>query len=190
MKKSLSLLYTILLICSFFNILNAQSLQTMGKEKLTLNSLAHSKNSSDGGTFKFITMLSPINPIVEVENSKVYFGLTKEVVLGVVGLGHLGVEYSHLFRTDNSNQLRFSYNYDFFTKPSDFAAFLISVGGGYFTDFNKKGYFPQVSLGMLLAIFDYAGVVPYIKLRNTFITDKTQSNIFDFSLGLKTAFYF
>ncbi|MBS1492396.1 MAG: hypothetical protein JST55_02735 [Bacteroidetes bacterium] len=192
MKKSLSFFCRSVLFVMVCINCNAQSLKSSSNDVLSLNhlpSLSKMNKSEAGLGVEIISVIFPINPIIAVEDGKTYFGLTKEIGIGMVNAGHISAEYSHLFRSENSNHLRFSYNYDFYPKPGDFAAFMISVGGGYFTDFNKKGFFPQASLGMLLAFTDGVGIIPYIKLRNTFMTDKTQADIFDFSLGLKTIFY-
>lgn len=188
MKKTLSLvLFTILALSKA----DAQSLQFSKKETLSLSSLSKPTISvSKSSPAEAFWLIFPFNPIILVENQKVYFGLTKEFAIGKVGFGHIAAEYSYLFRSENNSHLRFSYNYDIILEAGDLGGFLLSVGGGYFTDFNKKGIFPQVSFNMLLPLYDDVAVMPYIKTRYTFMTDNSQSNIFDFSLGLKTSFYF
>lgn len=187
MKKSLGFIF-LFLLCAPAS--NAQSLQHNEKENLSLSNISPPERSMEGGTLRIVSMIFPINPIIAVEDGKVYFGFTKEVIAGIIGYGHIAAEYSYLFRSANNSHLRFSYNYDIVTESGDLGGFLISAGGGFFSDFNKKGIFPQVSFNALIPVSDDAAVMPYIKVRYTFMTDKIQSNIFDFSLGLKTAFYF
>jgi two-component system alkaline phosphatase synthesis response regulator PhoP len=119
-----------------------------------------------------------------IENKKFYAGFTKEISYGKFPYGRLALEYSFIFRETRLNHLRASYNFDIPLETGDFFAFLISVGGGYFTDFDKEGYFPQASLSLLLPFSDEIGSMPYIKFRHTFMTDKSKSDISDFSLGL------
>ncbi len=125
-----------------------------------------------------------------VENEKVYAGVTKEFSVGRFPYGRVAAEYSLIFRETKINQLRFSYNYDIPLSAGDIAAFMLSVGGGYFTDFDKTGYFPQLSFGLLLAASDHVAVHAYTKVRNTFVTEDNESDIFDLSLGFGSSFYF
>lgn len=187
MKKSLGFIFSIIL---FASACHGQSLQQYKTENLSLNNISPSERSMGGSNLRIVSMIFPFNPIIAVEDGKVYFGFTKEVIAGIIGYGHIASEYSYLFRSKNNSHLRFSYNYDIVTESGDLGGFLISAGGGYFTDFNKKGIFPQISFNALMPVGDDAAVMPYVKVRYTFMTDKIQSNIFDFSLGLKTAFYF
>ena len=128
--------------------------------------------------------LFPLNPILMIEGDKFYAGLTKEVSFGYFPYGRVAAEYSLIFRETRVNHLRFSYNYDIVLEAGDFAAFFLTLGGGYFTDFKKEGYFPQLSLSMLIAFTDNLGTNPYIKLRHTFMNDSKKSDISDLSLGL------
>lgn len=185
MKKILIAIFILALVNSFPAYLKAQSLYQNDKHLFSLNSPSENLTG-----LRLASVLFPFNPILQVEDGKLNFGFTKELTLGIVKAGHIAIEYSHIFKENDKEQLRFSYNYDFFTKPGDFAVFYYSIGAGYFTDFNRKGFFPQASLNVIFPIDDFVGVVPYVKLRNTFMTEKEKPNIFDFSLGLKTSFYF
>lgn len=149
-------------------------------------SLSHQKKSSAAESisfYKFMIMVFPLNPEFLIENKKFYAGITKEVSLGFFPYGRLSSEYSLIFRETRVNHLRFSYNYDFAIEAGDFAAFVITAGGGYFTDFNKEGYFPQLSFALLFPLTDNIATNPYIKFRHTFITDKDESDISDLSFG-------
>jgi hypothetical protein len=187
MKKIFVLFFFILI----FESGNTQTLQSFQKEKLSLNSFPSVANSiSKESPADALWLLFPFNPMLVVENQKVYFGLTKEVSFGIARIGNIAAEYSYIFREERKNHLRFSYNYEFLASGSDFAVFLVTFGAGYFTDFNKKGFFPQTGLNLLLVLYENVCVAPYVKARYTIMTKKEESNIFDFSLGLKTAFYF
>lgn len=149
-----------------------------------------SKKNSSFKSYEVAFMLFPFNPILLIENKKFYVGITKEISLGFFPYGRAAFEYSLIFRETHLNQIRVSYNFDFPVETGDFAAFLLTVGGGYFTDFSKEGYFPQISFNLLIGASDNIGIDPYVKVRNTFMTDKNESDIFDFSFGLATVFYF
>ncbi|MCB0727488.1 MAG: hypothetical protein KDD00_08490 [Ignavibacteriae bacterium] len=64
------------------------------------------------------------------------------------------------------------------------------MGGGYFTDFEKYGYFPQTSANFLLPATDDIAVNAYFKVRNVFVADDKGSDVFDISLGFGTIFSF
>ena len=128
-------------------------------------------------------ILFPVNPILLIENEKFYVGITKEISFGAFPYGRIAAEYSLIFRDTRLNHLRFSYNYDFALEARDLGAVLLSLGGGYFTDFNKEGYFPQVSFGLLFPVMENVAANPYLKLRHTFMTDANESDISDLSLG-------
>ena len=99
-------------------------------------------------------------------------------------IARLGLEYSYIFRSDRNNHLRSFFNVDIPVNAGDFVAFTTSIGGGVFTDTKKSGIFPQASFNMFVPFGEGLGINPYIKLRHTFMLDKTQSDITDFSLGI------
>ncbi len=152
----------------------------------SLNSI-NSGTSEEGLTT--LALLFPINPIFMLEGKRFYAGITKEFSIGIVNYGRVAAEYSLIFRETKLNQLRFSYNYDF-PLEVDIAAILLTFGAGFFTDFYKQGYFPQASFSLLIALDNNIGVNTYVKVRNTFMTESDESDIFDISLGLATIFYF
>lgn len=183
------------IIFIFLILLNSIFLYSQEKQNtlLTDHSISLIDRSQSGFSFntaKTLTLLFPFNPIFLIENKKFYAGITKEVSIGKFPFGRLASEYSLIFRKTHLNQLRFSYNFDIPLETSDFAVFMLSIGGGYFTDFSKEGYFPQAALGLVIPFDNSAGVNAYIKFRNTFITDDNESDIFDFSFGLAASFYF
>jgi len=184
-------LIAIFLFSGMTHSLFCQSLNSFNEEKISLSKLQSLKLwGSKSSITNLLWLAFPFNPILAVEDGRTYFGFTKEVSFGTIREGNIGVEYSYLFRDENKNHLRISYNHEFAAVSGDFAALLASAGVGYFTDFNKKGFFPQLSINFLLVVFENVCAVPYIKGRYTFMTDKNESNIFDLSLGIKTAFYF
>ncbi|MBS1514016.1 MAG: hypothetical protein JSS63_03225 [Bacteroidetes bacterium] len=169
----------------------SQQTNSFQRDKLVLNYNKKIRPSESKASVSDVLLLAfPFNPIFIVEEGKSYLGFTKEVSFGTIREGNIGVEYSYIFRDENKNHLRISYNHEFAAVSGDIAALLASAGVGYFTDFNKKGFFPQLSINLLLTVFENVCAVPYIKGRYTFMTDKSEANIFDLSLGIKTAFYF
>ena len=129
-----------------------------------------------------------INPVLVFEDSKIFWGLTKEISFSSMRYGRFTFEYSFLFRTFNKNHLRFSYNYDFlYQQGTTWLYYAISPGIGYFTDTKNKGAFAQISTGFLVptpVMFLHF----YIKYRFTKIFNKDKSDIHDLSLG--TGFIF
>lgn len=140
--------------------------------------------------YKPIMMLWPLNPMIVVENSNVYFGLTKEVdIIMPYAKAKLGFEYSYIFRSERNNHLRVFADYIIPLQTGDFALVLVHLGGGYFTDTKKSGLFPQASLSILVPFTDTFGVNLYVKTRETIMLKKEESNIFDFSIGIGTTIF-
>jgi hypothetical protein len=91
-----------------------------------------------------------INPMVVFEDKKVFFGLTKEISVGVYQYGRIAFEYSYIFRSYNTSHLRVSYIYDAVFETDYFVPADINAGVGYFTDTKNKGWFLQGSAGVLV----------------------------------------
>jgi hypothetical protein len=136
-----------------------------------------------------------INPIVLYENKRIYAGITKEISIGFGNFGEhrVAAEYSLIFAGNLSHHLRFSYKYDILQKPGIMPSNMlqgtpvISVGAGYFTNFDKNGIFPELSYGYSLRnskVLFY----PHIKIRYTFMFKKDAANIADISFGLMIGF--
>ncbi|MBI5402940.1 MAG: hypothetical protein HY959_06040 [Ignavibacteriae bacterium] len=133
-----------------------------------------------------------INPMLVYENKKVNFGLTKEasVLFPFIRFSkfgtvcRVGAEYSYIFRDERNHHLRSFFSVEIPLEAEDFVALTTGIGGGYFTDFKKSGAFPQVTLGGLLFFDQKFSVNPYIKLRHTFMFDRSQSDVTDLSLGI------
>ncbi|MFZ1320096.1 MAG: hypothetical protein WAT71_00935 [Ignavibacteria bacterium] len=195
MKKSGSHFLTpIYLLIIFFIFSNsfvfAQSDILKLKIKSESNYSAPFTQQTSGSGLSVFALLFPLNPILLIENEKFYVGITKEFSFGKFPFGRAAVEYSLIFRETHVNQLRLSYNFDIPLVTGDFAAIMVSAGGGYFTDFDKKGYFPQASLALLLPASETFTANVYFKTRYTIMDDKSKSNIFDITFGLSAAIYF
>jgi hypothetical protein len=135
-----------------------------------------------------------INPIILLEDNRVSAGLTKEVSLGFGYFGEyrIGISYSIIFREYQMNHLRFSIKYDILLKdiePSNLlqGATVLSIGGGYFTDFDGYGFFPELSYGYSIRNDKFL-FYPHLKLRYTIMSEKYKSNITDFSFGILIGF--
>lgn len=182
----------ILVSVLIFVLFNSTAFSQKDHEEFNLNfpaSLNEIKSSSSLSAYETIALLFPLNPIFLIEDKRFYAGITKEFSIGAFPYGRASAEYSLIFRKTRLNQLRFSYNFDIPLEVSDFGAFMLTVGAGYFTDFYKEGFFPQASLNIMLPFNDNIGINAYVKFRNTFVTDDNESDIFDFSLGLATFVY-
>ncbi|HCA42732.1 MAG TPA: hypothetical protein DEP28_05710 [Bacteroidetes bacterium] len=136
-----------------------------------------------------VTALYLINPIIIGNTDGVNLGLTKEISVGFGYFGEyrIGAEYSLIFKGQNKNQLRISGKYDNLLsdiKPSNMlqTTQVISIGGGFFTDFNVKGFFPEISYGFSIRN-DKLLFYPHIKARYTVLTDVNQKNFADISFG-------
>jgi hypothetical protein len=165
-------------------------------DKMELNksdSFKSSLNSDDYGLNSVLMVfICVINPELIYENEKINFGLTKEVSLGFPflrvnnfnSIGRLGFEYSYIFKSERNHHLRSFLDMGIILESSEFIAISLNAGGGYFTDFRKNGIFPQVSLNMVIPTGENVALNPYVKLRHTFMLDKTQSDNTDISAGV------
>jgi hypothetical protein len=140
-----------------------------------------------------VIFLYLLNPILVFDDGATV-GLTKELSLGFGALGEyrLGAEYTFLFRENNKSQLRFSANYDYLTsdlEPSNMlqTSGVLSIGGGYFTDFDSHGFFPQIAYGFSIRN-DKLLFFPHVKARYTFVNGAERNNLIDFSFGIILGF--
>lgn len=135
------------------------------------------------------TFVYLFNPIIQLENDKISGGLTKEFSVGFGDFGQYRVsaEYSFIFRENQNNFLRGALKYDILLgggiKPSNTlqSTSVVSIGGGYFTNFQNSGYFPEISYGYSIRN-DKLLIYPSLKVRYTFVIGG--SDITDFSFGL------
>lgn len=133
-----------------------------------------------------------INPIVEYTDKKVYLGFTKEfsVGWGKIGEHRTSLEYSMIFAGNIRHYIRASYKYDFLLKPGIEPSHMLqgtsvlSVGGGYFTDFKGRGgVFPELTYGYSIRNHKLL-FYPHVKLRHTFMLNKDKPDITDLSFGI------
>lgn len=142
-------------------------------------------------TAAFTVGLYLINPIILLENKKLYAGLTKEFSVGFGKLGEhrFALEYSFIFAGSIRHNLRASYKYDILLKdnlkPSHMiqGTSVISIGAGFFTDFKGNGAFSEISYGFSLRNHKLL-FFPYIKLRHTIMFNKDKSDLTDLSFGI------
>ena len=140
--------------------------------------------------FVLLFAIWPLNPIVLHEDEKFQFGLTKEFSIWKFNYGRIAFEYSRIFRGNNKNHYRFSYNYDI-PLGDKRAHERLSIGVGYFTDTENKGFFPQISYSYALSVCaPFGAFIPNAKLRYTFMSDENKSNIFDISAGVGFFIFF
>lgn len=132
-----------------------------------------------------------INPIILYEDKKLFAGITKEFSIGFGKLGEhrFAAEYSLILGGNVKNHLRFSYKYDVLLKdniePSNMfqGTGVISIGAGYFTDFDGKGVFPEISYGYSIRNHKLL-FYPHVKLRYTYLFGKDKINKADISFGI------
>lgn len=151
------------------------------------------ENSTLPLAVSLLVFLYLLNPMLLFEDGATV-GLTKELSLGFGDFGEyrLGAEYSFLFRSENTSQLRFSGNYDFLLEdlqPSNMlqTSTVLSLGGGFFTDFDANGYFAQSTFGFSIRN-DKLLIYPHAKARFTFIPNENRSHMFDLSFGIIIGF--
>lgn len=138
-----------------------------------------------------LTAIYLLNPMVEYTSKKIYAGFTKEfsVGWGKIGEHRTSFEYSMVFGGNLKHYLRFSYKYDFLLKtgiqPSHMlqGTSVLSAGAGYFTDFNGKGIFPELTYGYSIRNHKLL-FYPHVKIRHTFMYDKEKADVTDFSFGI------
>lgn len=146
------------------------------------------------GSYLFFFMLYALNPILLFENGKGYWGFTKEVSLGFGDLGkyRTSLEYSFVDRGHDENMLRAGFKYDILlnrkiNRSKDVKSSVLTIGGGYFTDFEHSGYYPEISYGYSFRyLIDHMLVYPSIKLRYTFMNDSP--DLTDISAGIVIGF--
>lgn len=202
--KLKSVMYKIVSVILLFIAFNASS-QVNQQQNFSLANLKLKSSSKD---YKFpelsrktssvlpvsIGVLAAIyllNPMVEYTDKKVYAGLTKEFSIGFGKLGEhrTAIEYSMVFGGNIRHYLRFSYKYDVLLadgiKPSHMlqGTGVLSVGAGYFTDFDGKGVFPELTYGYSIRNHKLL-FYPHVKIRHTFMISKDKSDITDISFGV------
>ncbi len=163
------------------------------KEKTNVCSIAETVSDDPDGSFVLGFMAYLINPVLSIEDGKAIWGWTKEVSLGFGSLGQYrtSVEYTYSDREHLKNILRAGLKYDILLKnninPADdpVSTTVFTIGGGYYTDFEHNGYYPELSYGYSMRNDKFL-MYPSIKIRYTFI--KESPDILDFSFGLVIGF--
>lgn len=148
----------------------------------------------NGSVYPLTIMLlaSPFNPILVYEDKKVYFGFTKEVstAFNYLSFDRIGIEYSYLFRGERRHQLRTFFEVEIPLSGSEYIFITCGVGGGYMTDFKKKGIFPQASINIIVPVTDEIYLNAYEKIRHTFMTGKNETDVTDYSIGFGFGVFF
>ena len=191
-NKYIKIVIIILIIISSGNSANSQSLS----EKIShADYLIHIKQSSSSSflpvSIAVATVFYLINPILLYENKKLFGGITKEFSIGFGNFGEhrVATEYSLILGGNIKHYLRFSYKYDLLLKnniePSHMlqGTGVLSLGAGYFTDFNGKGIFPEVTYGYSIRNHKLL-FYPHVKIRYTYMFGKDKIDKADISFGI------
>jgi hypothetical protein len=160
-----------------------------------INYLEHFKQSSNP-SFLPVSIIAAsifylINPIILYENKKLFAGITKEFSIGFGDFGEhrLAAEYSLILGGNVKHFIRFSYKYDLLLKnnikPSHMfqGTSVVSLGAGYFTDFNGKGIFPEVTYGYSIRNHKLL-FYPHVKVRYTYMFGEDKIDKADLSFGI------
>ncbi|KAA0210725.1 hypothetical protein FBQ84_03345 [Ignavibacteria bacterium CHB1] len=146
--------------------------------------------STSNISFLLLGATSLLGPTLVFENGNTYLGFSKGVSVSKAGYGRFTLDYTHVFKNENQNQFRLSYDYDFPVFGSDFIVLIASAGVGYFNDTKNNGWLAQGSTGGLILIDDNIVYYPFIRYRHTFIPKNNKSDIDDISLSSAVIFYF
>ena len=181
MNKTFCLLFLLCALC----------INSFSQEKLSNLTFKRSKTADAGNTLILGSILV-ISPTLILEGGKGYFALSKELSAGKFPYGRAEFDYSYIFRSERTSAIHLSYNFDFpmnadFKNPS---LFMISPGGGYYSDFTRKGFFAQVAIGLFAStgFSDAISIHPNLKFRNVFMSDGNPG-VFEVSLGVGFGLY-
>ena len=178
----------------FLAILFVISVQGAYSQQLTstAGTFRSSTSSADAGNTLILGAALIISPTLVLEDSKAFFGLSKELSAGIYPYGRAEFDYTYIFRSERPNAIHLSYNLDIpmngkFNDPS---MFFISPGGGYYTDLTRKGFFVQAAFGLFAGtgFSNAVSVHPNIKFRKVFMKDG-YPGMFEISLGVGFAVY-
>jgi hypothetical protein len=196
-NRCLILLIMLVLPAALCNSLNAQT-QFSLRQNPGINYTEFKKSKTTSTlpiAVGFAAILYLINPILVYEDKKFYAGITKEISVGwgKIGEHRTAFEYSLIFGGNLRHFFRLSYKYDFLLTPGIQPSHILqgtstlSAGGGFFTDFNGNGIFPEVTYGYSIRNHKFL-FYPHIKLRHTFMFNKTKSDNTDISFGIIIGF--
>lgn len=154
--------------------------------------LSKNYSASDAGNSILLGAILLITPTLVLEDSKAYFGLSEELSAGRFPFGRAEFDYTYIFRSGRTSAVHLSYNFDIPLNGnfSDPALFMISPGGGYYTDFTRKGFFGQLAIGLFAStgVSDAIAIHPCLKFRKVFVEDD-YPDIFEISLGVGFGIY-
>ncbi len=160
--------------------------------KVSKRTFSSSPSSADAGNTMILATALVISPALVLEDGKAYFGLSKELSAGIYPYGRAEFDYTYVFRSERKNAVHLSYNLDIpmngkFNDPS---MFFISPGGGYFTDFTRKGFFVQAAFGLFAGtgFSNAVSIHPNVKFRKVFMKDD-YPGMFEISIGVGFAIY-
>ncbi len=160
-----------------------------------INYLEHFKQSSSSSflpvSIAAAAVFYLINPILLYESKKLFGGITKEFSIGFGNFGEhrVAAEYSLILGGNIKHYLRFSYKYDLLLKdniqPSHMlqGTGVLSLGAGYFTDFNGNGIFPEVTYGYSIRNHKLL-FYPHVKVRYNYLFGKDKIDKADISFGI------
>lgn len=177
--------YLYVLLLPFFTIsISSQQYSDFNKNNRS--------QKSDAGSSVILGSLLVLTPTLVLQDSRSYFGLSKEFSAGKFPYGRLELDYTYVFRSEKNSMLHISYNIDIpmnfdFKRPS---IFMLSPGAGYYTDLTNKSYFVQLAIGLWAAtgFMEGLSIHPNVKFRNVFKND-TNPSIFSISIGVGFGFY-
>jgi hypothetical protein len=193
MKKVLTFALFILLSVNIYsqNLPVAPKLKLHNEKTIINDSIKVENGIKPGNGFGFrlgaLIFFSVLNPVVVFENKKIYLGTTRELTAGFGKYTkfRVSIEYSFIFRSFLKHHFRASAKYDIQLSRSKGEYFndqtVVSLGAGYFADKEGSGIFPEVSIGFKIG--ELLLFYPHIKLRHTFMLQKTKPDITDFSIG-------
>lgn len=180
------IIYPVLLV-----IFTASAVLSQHKTDHLYRTLSKTAGADAGNTIILGSVLL-ISPSLVLEDGKASFGLSKELSAGIYPYGRIEFDYTYIFRTERRNALHLSYNLDIpmngkFRDPS---MFFISPGGGYYTDFTRKGFFVQAAFGLFAGtgFSNAVSIHPNVKFRKVFMKDGFPG-MFEISLGVGFAIY-
>ena len=190
-NKGFIILISFVIMTALNNSINSQTFyHSLSEYETHRLSIRKAQASTFPIAIGLAAVLYLINPIIVYEDRKLYAGLTKEFSIGwgKIGEHRTALEYSFIFGGNIRNYIRASYKYDFLLSGIEPSHMLqgtqtLSVGGGWFTDFNGSGAFPEITYGYSLrnhALLFY----PHVKIRHTFMFNKDKSDNTDISFGL------
>jgi hypothetical protein len=185
----------IFVFCIIISIWSNTYSQQPYEQVKRINYLEHFKQSSSSSflpvSIAAAAVFYLINPILLYESKKLFGGITKEFSIGFGNFGEhrVATEYSLILGGNIKHYIRFSYKYDLLLKdniqPSHMlqGTGVLSLGAGYFTDFNGNGIFPEVTYGYSIRNHKLL-FYPHVKVRYNYLFGKDKIDKADISFGI------